>query len=87
MSINIKPDGKIFCAWYQEPSDTETILNYRSCAPLQNKKRIIQGTIHRLFRATSNCEAFHEALTKNEEIWERNQYHRYWVGNIGQGYI
>ena len=43
---------------------------------------IIQGAIHRLFRATSNWKAFHEALTKNNEIWERNEYPRNWVGNI-----
>ena len=48
----------------------------------QHKKSIIQGTIHRLLRATSNWEAFHEALTKNDEIWERNQYPRHWVGDI-----
>ena len=82
MSINIQPEGTIFCTWYQKPSDTGTILIYRSCAPLQHKKSIIQGTIHRLVRATSNWEAFHEALTQNEEIWERNQYPRHWVGNI-----
>ena len=82
MSINVQPEGNIFCPWYQKPSDTGTILNYRSCAPLQHKKSIIQGTIHHLFRATSNWEAFHEALTKNEEIWERNQYPRHWVGII-----
>ena len=63
-------------------SDTGTILNYRSCATLQHKKSIIQGTIHRLFRATSIWEAFHEASTKNEKIWELNQYPRHWVVNI-----
>ena len=82
MSINVQPERNIFCTWYQKSSDTGTILNYHSCAPLQHKKSIIQGTIHRLFRATSNWKAFHEALTKNEEIWERNQYPRHWVGNI-----
>ena len=78
MSINVQPERNIFCTWYQKLSDTGTILKYRSCAALQHKKSIIQGTIHRLFRATSNWEA----LTKNEEIWERNQYPRHWVGNI-----
>ena len=82
MSINVQLEGTIFCTWYQKPSDTGTILNYRSCAPLQHKKSIIEGTIHRLFRATSNWEAFHEALTKNEEIWEPDKYLRHWVGNI-----
>ena len=55
-----------------EPSDTGTILNYRSYAPLRHKKCIIQGTTHHLFRGTSNWEALHEALTKNEKIWEHN---------------
>ena len=82
MSINVQPEGNIFCTWYQKPSDTGSILNYSSCAPLQHKKSIIQGTIHCLFRASSNWEAFHEALTKNKEIWERNQYPRNWVGNV-----
>ena len=82
MSINVQPEGNIFCTWYQKPSDTETIMNNRSCAPLQHKKSRIQGKIHRLLRATSNREAFHEALTTYEEIWERNQYLRHWVGNI-----
>ena len=82
MSINVQQEGKFFCTWYQKPSDTGTILNYPSCAPIQHKNNIIQGTIHRFFRATTNWEAFHEALTKNEENWERNQYPRHYVGNI-----
>ena len=82
MSNNVQPEETIFCTWYQKPSDTGTILNYRSCASIQHKKSIIQGTIQRRFRATSNWEALREALTKNEEIWERNQYPKHWVGNI-----
>ena len=62
--------------------DTGTILINRSCARLQHKKSIKQGTIYNQFRATSNSEAFHEALTKNEEIWVHNQYPRHWAGNI-----
>ena len=60
-----------FCIWYQKPSDTGTIV---AVQPLNIKKSVIQGTKHRLFQATSNWEAFHEALTKKEVIWERNQY-------------
>ena len=65
ISINVQPEGNIFCKWYQKPSDTGTILNYRSCAPPQH---IIQGTMHHLFWATSNWEAFHEALTKMKKF-------------------
>ena len=73
------------CTWYQKPLDMGTILNNRSCAPLQHTytgKSIIQGPIHRLFKVTSNWEAFHEALTKNDEIWERHQYSKHWVRNF-----
>ena len=42
--------------------------NYRWCAPLQYKKSIIQGTIHRLFRAIFNWEAFHEPLMKMKKF-------------------
>ena len=79
ISINVQPEGTVFL---QKPSDTGTVLNYCSCAPLQHKESIIQGTIHSMFCATSSWEAFHEALTKNEEIWDCNQYSRHWVGNI-----
>ena len=44
MSINVQPEGTIVCTWYQKPSDTGTTLNYHSCAPLQQKKKIKQGT-------------------------------------------
>ena len=65
MSIIVQPEGTIFCTWYQKPSDNGITLNYRSCAPLQHKKSMIQGTIHRLFGSTSHWEEFSEALTKN----------------------
>ena len=39
MSINVQQEGNIFYTWYQKPSDTGTILKYRSCAPLQHKKK------------------------------------------------
>ena len=66
MSINVKPEGTIFCTWYPKPSDSGTNLNYRKSAPLQHNRSIVKGTIHRQFQATSNWEPFYEALTKNE---------------------
>ena len=38
MSINVQPEGNMFCTWYQKPSDTGTTLNYRICAPLQHNE-------------------------------------------------
>ena len=47
-------------------------MNYRICAPFQHNKGIIQGTKHRLFRNTSNWEAYHEALAEKEKKWDCN---------------
>ena len=38
-SIKVQYEGTIFCTWYQKPSDTGAILNYRSCAPRQYIKK------------------------------------------------
>ena len=35
------------CKWYQNPTDTGSILNFRSCAQLQYKRNILEGSIHR----------------------------------------
>ena len=70
-SIKVQYEGTILCTWYQKPSDTGTVLIYRSCAPHQYKKSIKQGTIHLLFRVT--WVAFHEALTKMKKKSKRFQ--------------
>ena len=56
LDINVIVSSKsiINCHWYQKPTDTGIILNLRSCAPLQHKKNVIQGTVHRVFNATYN---------------------------------
>ena len=40
--ININEDKReiVICGWYQKPTDTETVLNFRSWAPLNYKKSI-----------------------------------------------
>ena len=49
LQISIDKIRKINCGWYQKPTDTGTILNFRSCAPLQYKKSVIEGTVHQVF--------------------------------------
>ena len=53
LDININVDGnmQVECGWYQKPTETGTLLNFRSCAPLQ--RNIIEGTVHRILRSTS----------------------------------
>ena len=51
---NVSQDRGVTCNWYQKPTDTGSILNYRSCAPTQYKRSVIQGTKHRVFKSASN---------------------------------
>ena len=53
LNINLNEDRKIRCHWYQKSTDTGIILNFRSCAPLQHKRNVIQVTLHRIFNVTS----------------------------------
>ena len=72
-NINVSSKSNITCHWYQKPTDTGIILSFRSCAPLQHKKNVIRGTVHRVFISTSNGLAFGQALEKNETCWTKNQ--------------
>ena len=72
LNINLNQDRKISCHWYQKSTDTGIILNFPSCAPLQQKRNVIQGTVHRIFNATSDWKSFDVALKKNQEIWTKS---------------
>ena len=54
LNINVNEDRKIRCHWYQKSANTGINLNFRSIAPLQHKKNVIQGTVHKIFNATSD---------------------------------
>ena len=43
------------------------LLNFCSCAPLQHRKNVIQGTVHRVSNATSKWLAFHKALELSQK--------------------
>ena len=74
MKIKRRSDGCLETEWYRKPSNTDTLLNYRSCAPISFKKNLIQGTVHRIFNATSTWPAFDEALSICNDLWRKNQY-------------
>ena len=38
LQISIDKSRKISCGWYQKPTDTGTILNFRSCAPFSTRE-------------------------------------------------
>ena len=58
LQISIDKSRKNKCGWYQKPTDTSAILNFRSFAPLQYKRSVIDGTVHRVFRSTSTWEEY-----------------------------
>ena len=72
ININVSSESNITCHWYQKSTDTGIIVNFRSCAPLQHKKNVVQGTVHRVFNANSNWLAFDQALEKNKNCWTKN---------------
>ena len=82
LNINLNEDRKISCHWNQKSTDTGIILNFRSCAPLQHKRNVIQGTVHRIFNATSDWQSFDVALKKNQETWSEDQYPTEWSSSI-----
>ena len=53
LNVNVDSGKKVTCGWYQKPTDIGTILNFRGCAPLQYKRNVIEGTLHKVFRSTS----------------------------------
>ena len=82
LNVNVHSAKKVTCGWYKKLTDTGTILNFRGCAPLQYKRNIIEGTVHRVFRSTSTWEYFDQALEKNRKLWIENQYPKNWSDRV-----
>ena len=74
LNINVSQGTCVTCSWYQKPTNTVTILNYKSCAPTHYKRSVIQGTLHRVFGSTSSWEQFEKAMETNKAQRLKNQY-------------
>ena len=53
VNINVSTKSNITCHRFQKPTDTGIMVNFCSCAPLQLKKDVIQGTFHSVFDTKS----------------------------------
>ena len=82
LNVNVDSGKKFTCGCYQKPTETGTILNFRGCAPLQYKRKAIEGTFHRVFRSTSTWEDFDPALEKNRKQWIENQFPKNWSDRV-----
>ena len=74
LKVNVNPQKKVTNGWYQIPTDTTTVLNFRIRAPLQYKRNVIEGTVHRFTKSTSTWEKFNEALGANRKQRLDNHY-------------
>ena len=67
-------DGTLSSTWYNKPTDTGLIMNFHALAPKRYKRSVVSGFVHRIHRACSNWEHFHQSLRRAKQILERNQY-------------
>ena len=68
MNININDCKEINYEWYEKPTDTGVVLNFRSCARIQHKKNTVEGNVHRVFRSTSIWQNVDKALRKMKKF-------------------
>ena len=67
-------DNHVETSWYRKPTDTGLTLSYRALAPMRYKQNIVQGTVHRIFHASSNWHFFTEGIIVATHMLEKNQY-------------
>ena len=72
--IHNQTTGQISSTWYRKDTDTGLIMNFHSMAPRRYKRSLIGGLVHRIYRACSNWELFHQSLEDAKIILEKNQY-------------
>ena len=71
LNKNVSQGRRVTCSWYQKPLDTGTIPNYRSCAPTQYKRSVIQGTVHRVLRVhLAGSNLIHLAGSNLIRLWK-----------------
>ena len=49
-------------------------MNYPVLAPKCYKRPAVEGFVHRVYRASSSWENFHDSMEKVKMILQRNQY-------------
>ena len=70
----IREGRRLSSTWYNKPTDTGLIMNFHAFAPKRYKRSVVGGFVHRIHRACSTWENFHQSLEKAKGILEKNQY-------------
>ena len=81
-TANVSSKSNITCHWYQKLTVTGMLLKFRSCTPLQHKKDLIQGTVHRvLMQHLFGCPSI-GLLKRTNFAGQKNQYPYEWSSKI-----
>ena len=67
-------NGLLSSSWFRKPTDTGLTLNYHALAPTKYKKSVVTSFIHRIYRACSTWQRFHNGISSAKEILNQNQY-------------
>jgi hypothetical protein len=70
----VHTENNLHTTWYTKPTDTGLIMNFHAVAPRRYKRAVVQGFVHRIARACSSWEAFHNSVCRAKQVLERNQY-------------
>ena len=71
-----------YTTWYTQPTDTGLVMNFHAHSPKKYKRAVVQGLVHRIYRACSTWAAFTESIQRAKSILERNQYPPEFYDNI-----
>ena len=66
--------SRLTSTWCNKPTDTGLMMNYHALDPKRYKRSVVSGVVHRIHRACSTWQNFHDSLEKAKRILERNQY-------------
>ena len=64
-------NDKLSSTWYFKPTDTGLIMHYHELAPKCYKRTVVEGFVHRVYRACSGWENFHDDDTPAKSISPR----------------
>ena len=67
-------DGLLSSTWYCKPTDTGITMNFHAMAPTKYKRNVVSGLVHRIYRACSSWNNFHESLVKAKKLLDAIQY-------------
>ena len=74
MELIHKADGPVDSEWLTKPTDTGTVMNWNSIAPMKYKRNLVSGFVNRIWSATTTYDAFMRGCEKAKVILSKNQF-------------